>query len=190
MSLTERQQWEGEAEDCRVHLEDMESLPTVGRMPKPKTRSDKAKKKDEEPGRERLKRELIEQREGLPIAPKRKMLQDPAFSDCAFSAHICSYGARVSTYCEGLLDSSNHKPAQEEQLVTWLPYDSIEVVFNDKNVWANRQNHHPACITYDLDDDDSSSEPAFGDRLIQMGPQRKGCLRSTKLFQRICREIR
>ena len=31
--------------------------------PKPKTRSDKAKKKDEEPGRERLKRELIEQRE-------------------------------------------------------------------------------------------------------------------------------
>ena len=64
--------------------------------------------------------------QGLPIAPKRKMLQDPAFSDCAFSAHICSYGARVSTYCEGLLDSSNHKPAQEEQLVTWLPYDSIE----------------------------------------------------------------
>ncbi|CAE7605241.1 DRC7 [Symbiodinium sp. CCMP2456] len=108
----EKQQWEGEAEDSRVHLEDMESLPTVGRMPKPKMRSDKGKKKDEEPGRERLKRELVEQREGLLIAPKRKMLQ-------------------------------------EDTLVTWLPYDSIEVVFNDKNAWANRQNHHPACISYE-----------------------------------------
>jgi len=34
--------------------------------------------------------------------------------------------------------------------VNWLPYDSIEVVFNDKNVWANHQHHHPACITYNL----------------------------------------
>ncbi|CAE7368479.1 DRC7 [Symbiodinium natans] len=118
----EKQQWEGEAEDSRVHLEDMESLPTVGRMPKPKMRSEKGKKKDEEPGRERLKRELIEQREGLSIAPKRKMLQDDA-------------------------------------LVTWLPYDSIEVVFNDKNAWANRQNHHPACITYDFDETDAESPP-------------------------------
>ncbi|CAJ1335623.1 unnamed protein product [Effrenium voratum] len=125
----EKQQWEGEAEDSRVHLEDMESLPTVGRMPKPKMRADKAKKKEEEPGRERLKRELIEQREGLPIAPKRKMLQD-------------------------------------DNLVTWLPYDSIEVIFNDKNSWANRQNHHPACITYDLEDADEDAENPTWERFL------------------------
>lgn len=132
----ERQQWEGEVEDSRVHLEDMESLPTVGRMPKPKTRSDKGKKKDEEPGRERLKRELIEQREGLPIAPKRKMLQ-------------------------------------EDQLVTWLPYDSIEVVFNDKNTWANRQNHHPACISYDLDDAEEHPDNPSWERFLSAEDEQK-----------------
>lgn len=40
----------------------------------------------------------------------------------------------------------------ESTLVDWLPYDSIEVVFNDQNVWANHQNHHPACISYDIDE--------------------------------------
>jgi len=35
--------------------------------------------------------------------------------------------------------------------VDWLPYHSIEVVFNMDNVWANTQHHHPACILYDLD---------------------------------------
>lgn len=37
-------------------------------------------------------------------------------------------------------------------LVDWLPYDSIEVVFNRVNLWANHQNHHPAVIMYDLED--------------------------------------
>jgi centrosomal protein CEP76 len=40
----------------------------------------------------------------------------------------------------------------EATLVDWLPYDSIEIVFNDENVWSNHQNHHPACITYDIDE--------------------------------------
>jgi centrosomal protein CEP76 len=40
----------------------------------------------------------------------------------------------------------------ESTLVDWLPYHSIEVVFNTENVWANHQHHHPACITYDLED--------------------------------------
>jgi hypothetical protein len=39
--------------------------------------------------------------------------------------------------------------------VSWLPYDSIEVVFNDTHLYANRQNHHPACITYDFDTEES-----------------------------------
>merc|ERR1711933_182544 len=43
-------------------------------------------------------------------------------------------------------------------LVTWLPYDSIDVVFNNKNLWVNRQNHHPACITYDFPDGDGDVE--------------------------------
>jgi hypothetical protein len=47
----------------------------------------------------------------------------------------------------------------EATLVDWLPYNSIEVVFNRENVWANHQHHHPACITYDLDDGDSKWVP-------------------------------
>lgn len=39
---------------------------------------------------------------------------------------------------------------QDGNLVTCLPYDSIDVVFNDVNLYANRQNHHPACILYDF----------------------------------------
>ena len=73
-----------------------------------------------------------------------------------------------------LIGDSPKWTLQDDNLVTWLPYDSIEatwhfrtaccmcwvevwqflvcgawqVIFNDKNSWANRQNHHPACITY------------------------------------------
>jgi centrosomal protein CEP76 len=114
-------QWEGEVEDSRVRLEDMESLPTIGRLPKPKMRV-AGKKKEEQKGRERLKAELVAQREVLSIAPNREMLR-------------------------------------EDRLVTWLPYDSIEVVFNGTNTWANRQNHHPACISYDVDEDLEDGQP-------------------------------
>ena len=37
-------------------------------------------------------------------------------------------------------------------LVDWLPYDSIDVVFNADQLWANHQHHHPACITYNFED--------------------------------------
>jgi len=141
-----RQQWEGEVEDSRVFLEDMESLPSVGRMPKPKTRSDRAKGRDDEHGRERLKRELIEQRETLTIAPKRKTLQ-------------------------------------EEMLVSWLPYCSIEVVFNDKNVWANRQNHHPACILYDFEDAMDGNDSAPWERFLNDDDERN------LHFQPICPNV-
>eukprot|EP00930_Biecheleria_cincta_P037865 TRINITY_DN26016_c0_g1_i1.p1 TRINITY_DN26016_c0_g1~~TRINITY_DN26016_c0_g1_i1.p1 ORF type:complete len:1219 (+),score=214.11 TRINITY_DN26016_c0_g1_i1:71-3727(+) len=41
---------------------------------------------------------------------------------------------------------------EDSTLVDWLPYDSIDVVFNNQNIWANHQNHHPACITYDFEE--------------------------------------
>jgi len=45
--------------------------------------------------------------------------------------------------------------------VDWLPYDSIDVVFNMDNVWLNRHNHHPACIMYDFEPLDESSKPGW-----------------------------
>lgn len=52
------------------------------------------------------------------------------------------------------------KLVEPSKLVDWLPYDSIEVVFNADNLWANRQNHHPACITYDLEVSSDDEAPA------------------------------
>eukprot|EP00927_Polykrikos_kofoidii_P057011 TRINITY_DN51115_c0_g1_i1.p1 TRINITY_DN51115_c0_g1~~TRINITY_DN51115_c0_g1_i1.p1 ORF type:complete len:1234 (-),score=191.66 TRINITY_DN51115_c0_g1_i1:83-3562(-) len=49
---------------------------------------------------------------------------------------------------KGLLVDSG----DDATLVDWLPYDSIEVVFNLTNLYANHQNPHPACITYDFED--------------------------------------
>ncbi|GIX63742.1 C2 domain-containing protein, putative [Babesia caballi] len=37
------------------------------------------------------------------------------------------------------------------QTLVCLPYSSVETVFNDRQLWGNLQNHHPSCITYDLD---------------------------------------
>ncbi|CAD7945417.1 unnamed protein product [Amoebophrya sp. A25] len=39
-----------------------------------------------------------------------------------------------------------------ETLVTELPYVTLECVFNMQNVWANRQNQHPACIVFNIDE--------------------------------------
>ncbi|VWU49051.1 centrosomal protein CEP76, putative [Hepatocystis sp. ex Piliocolobus tephrosceles] len=38
-----------------------------------------------------------------------------------------------------------------ENTLTYVPYSSIEVVFNDKQLYGNMQNHHPACILYDFE---------------------------------------
>jgi len=40
-----------------------------------------------------------------------------------------------------------------DTMVNWLPYDSIEVVFNREKLYANLQNHHPACISYNFEDE-------------------------------------
>eukprot|EP00921_Rhytidocystis_pertsovi_P025915 GHVQ01041854.1.p1 GENE.GHVQ01041854.1~~GHVQ01041854.1.p1 ORF type:complete len:1327 (+),score=167.69 GHVQ01041854.1:546-3983(+) len=37
--------------------------------------------------------------------------------------------------------------------LAFVPYSSIEVMFNNHQLWGNLQNHHPACITYDVEDE-------------------------------------
>eukprot|EP00425_Heterocapsa_triquetra_P030976 CAMPEP_0195099282 /NCGR_PEP_ID=MMETSP0448-20130528/58188_1 /TAXON_ID=66468 /ORGANISM="Heterocapsa triquestra, Strain CCMP 448" /LENGTH=1293 /DNA_ID=CAMNT_0040134149 /DNA_START=29 /DNA_END=3910 /DNA_ORIENTATION=+ len=106
------EEWDNEIADMRLGLEDIEGLPTVGRMPKPKQKVASKKKAG---ARDKLREHLIAQRENLPQAPKKELLK-------------------------------------EELLVDWLPYDSIDVVFNDTQLYANRQNHHPACITFDFEE--------------------------------------
>ncbi|KAK1937449.1 putative Sma protein [Babesia divergens] len=49
-----------------------------------------------------------------------------------------------------LIDPKPHLLIPKETLI-YVPYSSIEVIFNDKQLWGNLQNHHPACITYDLE---------------------------------------
>ncbi|PFH33589.1 Sma protein [Besnoitia besnoiti] len=39
------------------------------------------------------------------------------------------------------------------ETLSFLPYSTVEVVFNNFQLWGNLQNHHPACITYDLEDE-------------------------------------
>lgn len=97
----------------------MASLPTIGRMPKAKIRSDG---KDKKKGRDAQIEANKTSRDKSVVAPDKKLMGDNA--------------------------------------VTWLPYDSIEVVFNGENCWANRQNHHPACITYDFEDEEEIVEEA------------------------------
>eukprot|EP00971_Amphidinium_carterae_P216744 4302780-Amphidinium_carterae.1 len=101
-----------EVQDVTLTTEDVEALPTIGRMPRAKQ---KAGSKASDSKREQMKEKLIKQRELLPTAPKQELLD-------------------------------------KETLVDWLPYDSIDVVFNETNLYANRQNHHPACIFYDFND--------------------------------------
>ncbi|OEH75123.1 C2 domain-containing protein [Cyclospora cayetanensis] len=39
-----------------------------------------------------------------------------------------------------------------DSTLSYVPYSSIEVVFNNYQLWGNLQNLHPACITYDFED--------------------------------------
>ncbi|KAL8453464.1 hypothetical protein Emag_001837 [Eimeria magna] len=39
-----------------------------------------------------------------------------------------------------------------DSTLSYVPYSSIEVVFNNFQLWGNLQNLHPACITYDFED--------------------------------------
>ncbi|KAL7068197.1 C2 domain-containing protein [Cryptosporidium serpentis] len=36
------------------------------------------------------------------------------------------------------------------ELISYVPYSSIEIIFNHRQVWGNLGNHHPALISYDL----------------------------------------
>ncbi|KOB59444.1 hypothetical protein PFHG_01205 [Plasmodium falciparum HB3] len=38
-----------------------------------------------------------------------------------------------------------------ENTLTYVPYSSIEIVFNDQQLYGNMQNLHPSCILYDLE---------------------------------------
>jgi len=108
------EEWAFEVHDKLLSDQDLENMPTVGRMPRPKT---KLQDRSKITSREKMKQMMSVQRQYLPIAPKRDLLD------------------------------SNH-------LVDWLPYASIDVVFNNENLWANVQNHHPSCITYDFEEGD------------------------------------
>mmetsp|Transcript_78620 Transcript_78620/g.206948 ORF Transcript_78620/g.206948 Transcript_78620/m.206948 type:complete len:544 (-) Transcript_78620:201-1832(-) len=119
------EEWDNEIPDMALGTDDIESLPTVGRMPKPKTRV--APKKANP--RDKMKQDMLRQREKNKMAPRT---QNP-----------------------NLLQEG-------ETLVDWLPYDSIDVVFNSENLWSNRQNHHPACITFNFDEE---PEEEGGERL-------------------------
>lgn len=111
--------WEGEVNDNRLELEDLDRLPTVGRQPKAKQRVAGKSNRDAK-GREAALEKMLLAREKLPFAPNPEM-------------------------------------TTEKTTVNFLPYDSIECVFNTRNIWANHQNHHPACITYDMEEEESSS---------------------------------
>merc|ERR1712107_866731 len=114
-------QWEGEVKDVKVEQEEIEALPTVGRHPKAKHKI-KSKKRDVEAA-DKKKEEMLKKREELPTAPNPEMLKE---------------GTKEQNYKDGTL-------------VNYLPYESIDVIFNMHNLWANHQNHHPALITYDFD---------------------------------------
>mmetsp|Transcript_44166 Transcript_44166/g.127526 ORF Transcript_44166/g.127526 Transcript_44166/m.127526 type:complete len:1295 (-) Transcript_44166:231-4115(-) len=102
-----------EIPDEILGIPDLEALPAVARMPKPKAPTQ---------GKRLDPREKARQEEAR---RKARQLVEPKY------------------HAEG---------AVEGALVDWLPYDSIDVVFNDTNLWANRQNHHPACITYNFEE--------------------------------------
>eukprot|EP00747_Dinoflagellata_sp_TGD_P033352 gnl/TRDRNA2_/TRDRNA2_136562_c3_seq1.p1 gnl/TRDRNA2_/TRDRNA2_136562_c3~~gnl/TRDRNA2_/TRDRNA2_136562_c3_seq1.p1 ORF type:complete len:459 (-),score=93.47 gnl/TRDRNA2_/TRDRNA2_136562_c3_seq1:37-1413(-) len=52
----------------------------------------------------------------------------------------------------------------QDQLIAVIPYESIEVVFNNSNTWGNMTNHHPSCIYYDMEDDPQSWNGLMGEQ--------------------------
>lgn len=65
---------------------------------------------------------------------------------------------------EGLLIAPNKALLKDDCLVTDVPYDSIEIMFNRENVYGNRQNHHPACMTYDVHKEPDEYDDDLGKR--------------------------
>lgn len=48
---------------------------------------------------------------------------------------------------------------QKEENIVPMPYESIEFVFNGRELWINSGNHNPGCIFYDMGHDSSSWVP-------------------------------
>mmetsp|Transcript_85656 Transcript_85656/g.239303 ORF Transcript_85656/g.239303 Transcript_85656/m.239303 type:complete len:1311 (-) Transcript_85656:127-4059(-) len=115
----EQEEWADEVPDIELGVDDIEALPTIGRMPRPKQKaSDKSKGKS---GRDLSQEKMLKMREYLTQAPNKALLRP---------------GVESGT------------------LVDWLPFESIDVCFNMENLYANHQNHHPACIMFDFDNRD------------------------------------
>jgi len=118
-----------EVRDTVLSTAEMEALPMVGRKPWPKSLS--------KPGRNKQGRKAdvdgnaASRAMTLPLSPDPSMLK---------------------------FDTDN-KHSKENMLVTWLPYSSIDVVFNNENVYANHQNHNPAFISYDFMDSRPADVP-------------------------------
>jgi len=47
----------------------------------------------------------------------------------------------------------SHLYSENDETVTF-PYHSIELIFNNRNVWGNMQNHDPNSIYFDVQDPD------------------------------------
>lgn len=88
--------------------------------------------------------------------PKAKARVDPNRANAKAMSRK-NYEDKLVKQREKLVTAPRPALLTDQTLVDWLPYDSIEVVFNERNVWANRQNHHPACIRYDFDNGDKES---------------------------------
>ncbi|ORM41001.1 Vesicular-fusion protein sec18 [Babesia sp. Xinjiang] len=74
------------------------------------------------------------------------------------------------------------------ETLVYLPYSTLEVVFNDKQVWGNMQSQHPSCITYDLDSQDawkpflkvSPSDPIMPDVQITAPAPQAVCVATSR----------
>lgn len=137
-------QWEGEGKDALVTFDDLDALPSVAfRAPRAKS-----KVKDKK-GQNVLANTSATNGEVTETFGKAQLKERLNF--------VAAPRADLLT--------------KDDTLVNWLPYDSIETVFNDKNVWANHQHHHPSCIKYDLpnvqDDDEELKEPYLWQPMLQ-----------------------
>ncbi|KAH7649146.1 c2 containing [Cryptosporidium bovis] len=60
------------------------------------------------------------------------------------------------------------------ELIAYVPYSTIELVFNHRQIWGNLGNHHPAVISYDLENPykwrsfcGSKPDSVFNDLIIE-----------------------
>ena len=90
--------------------------------------------------------------QGLPIAPKRKMLQDTdtvgsvgPVGPWGHSSVSANFGSLWPCVMAVALST-----VQEEQLVTWLPYDSIEALNISQHLSTEFHRNEPQDIQYTM----------------------------------------